>query len=111
MRASLAVPASVMVSVLLPSALRTVTSVVVRVKLPLPVGSLWVVTDRPEAEVMMTVWSNGVLLALTSLTVSVRLPSAPSTVTSLWVWVNTPAPVGSLWVVTDRPLALVVLIV
>ena len=71
---------SVTVSVRLPSALRTVTSVSVRSKTPLPVVSSCVVVDRPLALVVTTVSSSSEPFALRSVTVSVRLPSPFSTV-------------------------------
>ena len=65
---------SLTVSVVLPSALSTVTSVRVTSKVPPPVASTCIVTDSPSALVVVTVWSSSVPFWLKSLTVSVRLP-------------------------------------
>ena len=102
---------SVTVSVRLPFAFSTVTPVLVRSKVPLPVVSCCAVLDRPLALVVVTVSPSFVPLALVSVTVSVRLPLALITVTSVSTRSKVPLPVASIWVVTDSPLALVVLMV
>ena len=98
----------VTVSVRLPSALTTVTSVVVTSNVPSPLISDWTVFDRPVALVVMTVLSRSELSAFRSVMVSVRLPSAFNTVTSVVVRSTVPSPLRSSWTVVERPFALVV---
>ena len=82
------------------------TSVRLWVKAPVPVGSDWVVTESPLAEVVITDFEARAPL-MVAVMVSVRLPSAPSTVVSVWLWVGAPLPVRFHWVVFDSPLAAV----
>ena len=89
--------------------LGTVTSMRVASMTPSPFKSHWVVWLSPVALVVTTVLSRSEPFALRSLTVSVRLPLALRTVTSVRLWSTVPVPSLSHCVVTDRPLALVVL--
>ena len=70
--------------------------------------STCVVIESPLPLVVVTVRSASDPSALRSLTVSVRLPSALRTVTSVRVSQNVPEPYLSCWIVVDSPLALVV---
>ena len=92
----------------LPSALVAMVELVVRSTVPLPSRSIWTVLVRPSALVCVTVRSTSEPSALRSLTVSVRLRSVLTTITSVSVRSNTPEPVESVWTVLDRPSALVV---
>ncbi|MDU2922348.1 hypothetical protein [Bradyrhizobium sp.] len=99
---------SVSVCVALPSAFFVVTTVWFWSNLESEVLRVCRVTVRPSAEVVTIVCACGVPSALRSVIVSVRLPSRLSTVTSVAVWSNLPAPVLSHCVVVLRPLALTV---
>ncbi|MDU6799948.1 MAG: hypothetical protein E6431_13935, partial [Bradyrhizobium sp.] len=72
------------VSTWLPSALRRTTSVSVWAKLPAPVGSRWIVATSPLAAVVVTTRSFTEPSLLRSETVSIRLPSAPIRIVSVW---------------------------
>ena len=97
------------VSVWLPSALSTVTSLIDRSKVPLPVESTCVVLDRLSAERVVTLWPISVSSADRVETVSVELPSALTTVWSTILRSKVPSPVESIRVVFDNPLGPAVL--
>lgn len=75
---------SLSVSIWLPSAPRTTTSVSLKSKLPLPSVSHWVVFDSPLALVVTTVLSRSEPFESKSLTVRVVPPSAARVVRSVW---------------------------